>query len=195
MTKADLSLFKVVTPEFRVSYPSVFEPKIFAGQKDAKYQVTMCFDKATDLSPLKKVVGRVKTDRWGPDQAKWPKMRHPLFRDGDKEKADVAGYTNTIFVVTKSKSRPGLIDHRRQEILSPNDFYAGCYARAEVMAYAYDNEFGKGVGFSLFNLQKLREGEKLSGKKDASDVFDEVEDGSDDEANYEDDSGDDDVGF
>lgn len=184
---ANLEKVKVVTPEFRVSYPAVFEPKQFKGQKDAKYGVTMIFDKAIDLSGLKKAVYCAKVEKWGPDKTKHPKIKHPLFRDGDEEKGDVAGYQDSIFCVAKSKEQPGLVNSRRQAIVSPKDFYAGCYARAEVIAYAYDNEFGKGVGLSLQNIQKLRDGDKLSGKKDAEDVFDAVEDGSDDEENYDED--------
>jgi hypothetical protein len=105
--KMDIELKKCLTPEFRVSFPAVFQPKAFQGQ-DPKYSVTMLFDKATDLAPLKKIVRAAASETWGPDPKKWPKFKHPVFRDGDADKPDVAGYENTIFAVAKSKIQPGL---------------------------------------------------------------------------------------
>jgi hypothetical protein len=181
--KIDIELVKCVTPEFRVSFPAVFEPKAFEGQ-EAKYSVTMLFDKGTDLAAVKKIVRNAAADAWGADPKKWPKFKHPVFRDGDKDKPDVAGYENTIFSVAKSKTQPGLVDQQRQAILNPRDFYAGCYARAEIIAYSYDKAGNKGIGLSLQNIQKLRDGERLGGRKNAEDVFDSVDDLADEESSY-----------
>ncbi len=181
--KVDIAAQKCVTPEFRVSFPYVFKPTSFKNQ-EPKFSVTMLFDKDTDLTGVKKIVRAAAAAEFGADPKKWPKFKHPVFRDGDSEKPDVAGYENTIFAVAKNKTQPGLVDPRRQPILNERDFYAGCYARAEIIAYAYDNEFGKGIGLSLQNIQKLRDGEKLGGRKNAEDVFDEVADLGDDESSY-----------
>lgn len=196
MSKApnDVEAKKCVTPEFRVSFPAVFEPKLFEGQKEAKYSVTMLFDKKTDLTALKKIARAAGTEKWGADQKKWPKFRYAAFRDGDAEKPDTVGYENTIFCTAKSKVQPGLVDGRRQAILSQQDFYAGCYARAEIIAYAYDQAGNKGIGFALQNIQKLRDGERLSGRKEAADVFDEVADASESEESYNTEATDDNAG-
>jgi hypothetical protein len=68
--------------------------------------------------------------------------------------------------------------------LNERDFYAGCFARAEIIAYAYDQAGNKGIGLSLQNVQKLRDGDRLGGRKDAADVFDAVGDASDSEESY-----------
>lgn len=174
---------KVVTPKFRVSFPAIIKPKAFENQ-EPKYSVVMLFDKATDLAGMKLAASNAATEKWGPDRKDWPKFRYPTFRDGDDERAHVQGYANTIFVTASSKNQPGLVDNALCPILAEADFYAGCYARAELIAFAYDKAGNKGVGFSLQNLQKLGDGEKFSGRKDASAVFDKVEDGSDDESSY-----------
>lgn len=187
MASVDIELKKCVTPEFRVSFPALFKPKVFKGQEasEAKFGITMLFNKKQDLTALKKAALAAGTEKWGADRSKWPKFRYPTFRDGDDEKGDTEGYENTIFVSAKSKNQPGIVGPNLQPILNERDIYAGCFARAEVIAYAYDQAGNKGIGFSLQNVQKLREGDPLSGRKDASDVFDAVEDLSDDAGTYE----------
>jgi len=182
---------KCVTHEFRVSFPAIFEPKAFEGQ-EPKYSLVMLFDKKTDLgtpankqrNSLKQAVKNAAEEKWGPRE-KWPKNLRMPFRDGD-EKADKQGYEGTIFVSTSSKLQPGLVGPSNQPILNPKDFYAGCYARAEVIAFAYDKAGNKGVSFSLQNIQKTRDGEAFSGRRDAASVFDAVEDTSEDASSYDD---------
>jgi Protein of unknown function (DUF2815) len=191
----DLSAFKLVTPEFRVSYPAVITPKAFKNQAPA-WSVTMNFKKTQDISSLKKAAEAVCIDKWGQDRAKWPKNLRSPFRDGDKEKADKEGYQGCWFVKAQhKKSPPGLVGPNKQPILNEADFYAGCYARAEILAYAYDNEFGAGIGFSLQNVQKVRDGEPLSGRSKPEDVFDSVESDSDNATHYPDASSSDGLGF
>lgn len=164
---------KIITPKFRVSFPQVFEPKGFEGQ-EPKYSVVMLFDKATDISALKKLAQKAVEERW-PDPAKRPKGLKNPFRDGDIEKAGMDGYANTIFITATSKMKPGLVDKNAQPIIDQDEFYAGCYARAQLTAYAYDKAGNKGVAFGLQHIQKLEEGEPFSGRAKAEDVFGAVE--------------------
>lgn len=181
---------KCTTPEFRASFPAVFKAKAFEDQ-EAKFSVTMLFPKNADLKEtLRRAAFNATVEKWGPDKTKWPKNLRSPFRDGD-DKDNLKGYRGCIYVTATSKHQPGVIDRQKNEILAEADFYAGCYARATVIAFAYDVKGNKGIGFSLQNVQKLRDGEKFSGRKDAVDDFDDVEDTSDDEHSY-DSSGDDD---
>lgn len=173
---------KCLTPKFRVSFPAVFKAKAFKEQ-EPKYSVVMLFDKKADLKELKRAANNAIIEKFGPDKTRWPaKLRSP-FRDGN-EKQDLQGYANTIFVTASSKQQPGVINQRKEDILSEQEFYAGCYARATLIAFYYDQSGNKGVSFSLQNLQKMADGEKFSGRRDAAEEFDEVEDGSDNPENY-----------
>ena len=180
-TKNSIALKKTVTPEFRVSFPQVFEAKSFQGNP-AKFSIVMLFDKKTDLTALKKIALYVATEKWGAKE-KWPKGLKMPFRDGD-EKADTLGYEGCIFVTATSKLKPGLVGPSLEPILNQADFYAGCYARAEIIAFAYDTAGNRGVSFSLQNIQKLRDGESLSGRKAAASVFDAVADTSESAESY-----------
>lgn len=188
MEKMDIKEKKCMTPEFRVSFPQVFEPKAFQGQ-EPKYSVVMLFDKKTDLKALKDAAFNAAKEMWG-EKAKWPKNFKMPFRDGD-EKADQLGYAGKIFVTATSKKRPGVVNQKLDDIVNKEEFYAGCYARAVLIAFAYSKAGNAGVSFALQHVQKLRDGEKFGGGKAARDEFSVVDDGSEDAGNYSDD----DTGF
>ena len=57
-----------------------------------------------------------------------------------------------------------------------DEIYAGCYCRATVTVYSYDNR-SKGVAIGLMNVQKVKDGERLDSRTDAAGDFDdEVDD-------------------
>jgi hypothetical protein len=163
---------KATTPEFRVSFPAIFEPKLNTLSNKEEYSIQMIFDKTADLSQLKKMAKDCVVAKWG---SKIPEKLRSPFRDGDEyndtaenQRAELEG---KIFINAKSKQRPGLVDGSLQPILDPSEFYGGCYARATVRAYAYDQKGNRGVAFGLLNVQKLRDGEPFSGKMKAEDDF------------------------
>lgn len=166
-----IELKKVKTPEFRLSFPALFKPKAFE-QQEPKFSIVMLFDKKkADLSGLKKAVAAAAQEKWGPKE-KWPKNLRLPFRDGD-EKEDMEGYKGHTFVSASSKQKPGLVDYPDRNPIDETDnkCYAGCYARATLIAFAYDKAGNKGVSFSLQNVQVLRDGKPFSGRKNAEDEF------------------------
>lgn len=178
---------KCMTPEFRVSFPQVFNPKAMNAKSEPKFSITMLFNKNTDLANLKRAVFNAANEKYG-SKEKWPKNLKLPFRDGDNERGDKPGYENTIFVSASSKQRPGVIDREKNEIMEQDGtFYAGCYARATLIAFAYEQMGNIGVSFALQNIQKLRDGEQFSGKRKAQDEFDTVEDDSSNSDNYDED--------
>lgn len=179
-----------VTPEFRVSFPVLFKAKAYKKQAP-KFSIVMLFDKKTDLTALKRAAYHATVEKYGKDKTKWPRKFKMPFRDGDVDKPDVPGYENVIFITANATEAypPGVVNQRLDPILNESELYAGCYARAQLYAYVYDEAGNVGVTFGLNNVQKLRDGKKFSGREDANKVFDAVEDvGMDDEENYEDDS-------
>lgn len=172
---------KLMTPVFRVSFPSLFEAKSY-GEGDAKYSVSAIVRKdATGLDKermkaLYKAAEKVAIDKFG--EAAFRKMRKlgqfkwPI-RDGEEK--DLDGYgPEVVFFTLSSKIAPGVIG-RHKEPLSEEDVYAGCYARATVSPYAFDNK-SKGVAFGLNNVQKVGEGEKFTQRASADEDFDEADD-------------------
>lgn len=176
---------KVTTPKFRASFAWVFKPQppMEGSTGGPKYGVTMLFDAAARKTPqydaMKKLAIAAAKEKFGdklkPDGNGWfIGLRNP-FRDG-AEKAELEGYEGTMFASATSKMQPGLVDAQLQRIISEEDFYSGCYARATVTAYGYDKAGNRGVAFGLQNIQKLADGEPFSGRTAAENDFDSVDD-------------------
>lgn len=164
----------VLTPKFRVSFPYVFRPsKPMQAGAEPKYSITMLFPKGADLSALKKAAVEACEEKWGADKTKWPKnLRNPFRDQGEKE---FEGYeAGATFITATSKQKPGLVDANVQDIIEEKDFYPGCFARASVRAFAYDQAGNRGVAFGLQNVQKLADGDPLGGRSRPSDDFEPV---------------------
>lgn len=193
MSEIDKDDLRVLTPPFRISFPNVFKPRAAFDNQEPNYNIQMLFPKdpsgypneilkkmgAEGLKPLKKAMALACKKKWG-ERENWPKFKHPAIRDGE-EKSDLAQYENMWFINARSKFKPGIVNQHGEDIISPEEFYAGAWGRATLNVYTYENKFGAGVQFGLQNLQFLCDGEALAGKKNAKDDFDIIE-GFDDDA-------------
>lgn len=192
-------LCRLVTPEFRVSYPHVFKPQAAKQGDRLKYSITMLFPKNSDLTKLKEAIKQAKIAEFGPKE-NWPKDLESPVSDGDDPKnADKEGYKGHWIVKASSNEdqRPGVVDAQVQPILDQSKFYPGCYAQAYVYAYAWFypdrlKPMKRGIGFILDHVQKLRDGKSFASKKSAEDVFAPVASA---EVSPDADDGDDDTDF
>ncbi len=175
---------KVTSPPFRVSFPEVFEKKGYDGS-DPKYSVVMLFypDKMTDPEKKRFVAMKAMLDEACREKFSGKSLsemkKSPAFKRGlrlGEEKPDLDGYgEGCVFATASSKQQPGIIDLGRDPIIRAEDFYPGCWARATLTAYGYDNK-SKGVAFGLQNIQKLGDDDSFSGRTAAEDDFDKDED-------------------
>jgi hypothetical protein len=176
-----MAVKRLMTPVFRVSFPQVFEAKGFDGGAP-KFSVAAVWDPSRFTAKEKQLwnaindlCDEVSLERFKKKMSALPANFKKAIRDG-AEKEDLAGYgEGKLFANLSSKMKPGLIDKDGNPIIDRDEFYPGCYARATVTAYAYDN-VGKGVALGLQNLQKIADGERLDSRTDASEDFDEVDD-------------------
>jgi hypothetical protein len=176
------------TPEFRVSYPNVFKPKMNDLSGKEEFSLQALFPKRADLSQLKAAAVNAIQKKWGD---KKPNGLKSPFRDqGERKNEDgiiPEGYAEgAIFINLKSTRQPGVVDKKVQPIIDQEDFYAGCYAIASVSCYAYEarNKEGKvlarGVSFGLNNIQKTRDGDPFSGRRKAEEEFEAITGGDED---------------
>jgi hypothetical protein len=181
-----------MTPEFRVSFPNVFEPRKNELSGKMEYSLVALFAHGADLSALKAAAAKVLVDKFGPDQAKWPTGLRSPFRDqAERARKDPNGVpvlgsdgkpilqdghvAGAIFLNLKSNNKPGLVDQNVQDIIEQHLFYSGCYARATVRPYYYDQKGNRGVAFGLQNIQKVRDGDPLGGRSTPAQDFKPVE--------------------
>lgn len=170
---------KVVTPPFRVSFPAVFEPSSYQGG-DPKYSVVGLFypGKFTDAdkkawASMQAIADVASKDKFKKAVKDLPaNLKRPIRSGAEKEHLEGYNVPGCMFATFSSKQRPGIVDRNKQPILTEEDFYPGCWARATITAYPYDN-VGKGVAFGLHNLQKLGDDENFTGRVAAEEDFDD----------------------
>lgn len=165
----------VITPEFRAAFANVFQTTKTPNGQD-RYQLTALFEPGENLDALKKLAKEALEAKWGTDKSKHPKGLRSPFRKQSEKAGDYEGFLDdddAVFINMATIQQPGIVDANLKDIIDPKQFYSGCYARAEVNAYAYDKSGNKGVAFGLNNIQKLRDGERLGGggRAKASSVF------------------------
>jgi len=171
----------LVTKRVRFSFPHVFEAHAMEEGQQKKYSVCIIIPK-TATSHLKELRAAIKAAfEKGVAEGKFGKKtadmtwKNPL-RDGDKDRPDDAAYIDSYFINCTTNNKPGVVGADR-EPLSAAEFYSGCYGRVSLNFYAFNVSGNKGIAAGLNNVQKLADGERLSGGSSAEDDFaDEEED-------------------
>lgn len=177
----------ITTPKFRVSYPNVFKPRLNTLSNKEEYSVKALFQKDADLKQLKDAVEAAIISKFGPDKKKWPKLRLPFKDQGEcfVKGTDVllSGHeAGAIYINLKnSKKKPVVVDQRNLPIVDESLFYSGCWARAMVNVYCYGHTVNNGVSISLEGIQKVSEGEPLSGAPRPEEMFSPVVDSDENE--------------
>ncbi len=169
---------KVVTGVVRLSYANVWEPKSINGGAE-KYSVSLIIPKSDKktISEIEKAIDNAIKEGASKFGGKVPNkstLKLPL-RDGDSERDDEA-YKDSFFVNANSTTAPQIVDTRVQPILDRNEVYSGVYARVSITFYAFNSNGNKGIACGLGNIQKVRDGEPLGGRSNATDDFTTLED-------------------
>lgn len=176
---------KVVTGKVRFSYVKVFQPEVDDKGRE-KFSVCLLIPKS-DKATLAKIQAAVEAAKQagaaklaGPNGKIPPNIKLPL-RDGDTERDTEAQpeYAGQYFINAVSYTRPGIVDANVQPILDSTELYSGCYGRASVNFYAFNNEGNRGIACGLNNLQKLEDGDFLGGRSRPEDDFEPVDIDSD----------------
>lgn len=174
---------KMLTGKVRLSYANLYKPRAAEEGAEPKYSVCLLIpkeDKET-VAKIKACVEKAKAkgaEIWGGKVPAGLKM--PL-RDGDTER-DAPEYKGHWFVNANSGMKPDVVGKERdiENRLIPlpeKDVYSGCYARVTLNFFPYSQKGNKGIGAGLNNVQKLADGEPLSGRSNAdSDFSDDEED-------------------
>lgn len=175
-------LTKVVTGKVRLSYVHIFEPHAFDSAPNKKQYSVCVLVKKTDKATIDKVVRAIEAAKVDGKVSKWnnklpAKLWNPL-RDGDEEHPEDEAFANCFFLNAKSNNKPGIVDVNLNPILDKDEVYSGCYGRVSLSFFPYAVSGSSGIGVGLNNIQKVADGEPLSGRANAEDDF---SDGFDDE--------------
>lgn len=169
---------RLYTPRGTACFVNLHVPK---QRTDAKgepsgklnYSLLMYFPEGANLRELEAAAEAAAREKFG---AKWEvlkrggKLNWP-FRDAlELEDSGPPFDKPGICVNLKSEDRPGIVDVDAMPLMDKSDVYSGMECRVSCRVYAYDN-LSKGVAFALVNVQKLGDGERLSGNPSAEDDF------------------------
>jgi hypothetical protein len=174
---ADNKVKKITTKKFRVSFPHVFKAQTTpSGEQRFSLVMLIPADDKVTISDLQKLAKAAAYEKWTKEavDSKKVKINWPM-RDGEEKADQYDGYSGMVFATASSKNKPKVVDKNVDPILDESEFYAGCYARAAVNAYAWEWKGKKGVSFGLINVQKLAEGERFGFASNPEDDFDVVE--------------------
>lgn len=163
---------KVITGKVRFSFVNVFEPKAFNENQTPKYSVMLLIPKS-DVGTIDKIRNAIDAaaqkglhTKFG---GKLPAVLKTTLKDADKDTnndgevfKDIWDYVAGHYIINVSSlNRPGIVDENLNPIINPVEFYSGCYGRASINFFAYNNTGSKGISAGLQNLQKLEDGEPL----------------------------------
>ena len=173
---ADLT--QVTTGTARLSYAHLTQPFDRKDGTEPRYSVTVLVPKndiATKAkidAAIEHVAQRASTGIWG--------GRPPIFaspvHDGDGVRPsdgrpfgpECRGHW--VFAAS-GKQKPSLVDLNNQDIIDPRGIYSGMYGRVNVRFFEYNRSGKKGVGCGLNHVQKVRDGEPLSGRLTVEEAF------------------------
>lgn len=172
---------QIVTPKFRISFPSVFEPKYNQLAEKNQYTLVMLFPKTDKvaLKPMMDLMARVAEHRFG----KGAKGLKNPFKDGDTAKNQAEefikeknpAYEGQMVLSSWSKNKPGVVNSKNQIILDHDEIYGGCYCRAQLNCYAYEVKGNRGIAFGLMHVQKLEDGDPFGARTRVEDAFSPVD--------------------
>ena len=171
----------MITTLVRFSYLNAFEAKATPSGA-MKFSASLLIPK-NDVAGIKAITDAInEAVQKGLDTNKFTKvqvkgLRMPL-RDGDVEfESGNRGeeYKGHFFLNASSANKPGVVKAQKGSapvpIFDPDDFYSGCYGRADVNFFPYNQAGNRGIGVGLNNLMLVREGERLDGRKSAEQAF------------------------
>lgn len=169
---------RVITPEATAMFVYVWEPRESINEGGSpQYSISLLFKKNQDLTALRNAAKEARIAAFGPKRNS--SLKDP-FRSADEMETPVPGYKGGTMITAKSKNKPGIVDADLSPITDALDFYPGCICKVSVTPYAFDKKGSKGVTFLLNNIQKVRDGTRLDGRKKAEEEFDAIGDEEDD---------------
>ncbi|MDE3023175.1 MAG: DUF2815 family protein [Pseudomonadota bacterium] len=170
----------IQTPPAMLSYPALLVPRKnkFRPEDAPTYGCTLVFPVGADLKELSAAAREALDAKFGKDEvtkmlkASPPKLRLP-FRE-DAEKYDPEKYK--FYIQISSKDKPGLVDRYagadgKPAPLDTSKLYPGCFVKAVLSVYAYENSGNRGVNFGLQHIQWWADGTRLDNRIEAADAF------------------------
>lgn len=163
----------VTTGKARLSYVHLFKPYAAAQGQEEKFSVTILVPKA-DVDTMARINAAIEAAKQKGTAEKWngvcpPIVPDPVY-DGDGVRPsdgmpfgeECKGHW--VFTASaKADYPPEVVDKMGNPIINQSEVYSGMYGRVNVNFFPYAFGGKKGIGCGLGPVQKLEDGEALSG--------------------------------
>src|SRR5215471_3364601 len=136
------------TPYGILSFPHLFQPKARSEGGEPVFSASLIFDPSQQnteaFKAMKSACIATAKEEWG-DKVNLKSLHMP-FRDAGEKADQYEGYEEGgIFINPWTKSRPGIVDARRQDILLPEEVWAGQLVRMNITPFAWSRSGKQGV--------------------------------------------------
>lgn len=168
----------ITTGKVRLSFCHVWQPQTPQNGGEPKYSVTILIPKsdAVTINALYTEMEQAKqigvNNVWGGTMP--PIVKIPLY-DGDGVRPSGEPFgpecKGHMVITASSKAQPQVVDLNVQPILNQAEVYSGCYGRVSLNFFAYNQAGNRGIGCGLNCIQKVADGEPLSGGVSAQEAF------------------------
>lgn len=175
---------KITIKNVRLAFPALFSPKAMPNEPadKAAYSASFILDPATNAADIKAInaaIDVVAKEKWG---AKADTVMKGIRAKGDvclrsgDEKAEYDGFEGNMYISTRSKTRPLVIDRDKSPLTEQDGRpYGGCFVNASIEIWAQDNNYGKRINCQVKGVQFYKDGDAFSGGGAASpDEFDDL---------------------
>ena len=160
----------VHTPRFRMSFPTLLEPRENPGGA-LTYGVSMLYPPKTDLEPFKEALNNAIVNKLGSDRQRWPRIKRDVkdvimdfgaFNEqGNKPLPGNWKDWTVIRANAKAEYPPKVVgpmhdaDGKFPLITDKREVYGGRWARAVIDAFYFEVAGNNGVTFGLQQIQLL----------------------------------------
>ena len=157
--------------EVRFSYPHLFEMN-----DNEKYSCCLLIDKGNkEAIQLVEEATRAAAKKGAEKfwSGKTPaNLKKPL-RDGDEEHPEDPAFAGQLFLNASNTYKPKVASRDEFGLViieDPSDLYAGCYGAVTLEFFPYNTNGNRGIGVSLGNVIKLRDGNRLAGTAESAEA-------------------------
>jgi hypothetical protein len=174
---------EVVTGECRLSYVNLMTPKAITQGGTPNYSVKILIPKSDQATLNALTKARDVARQNGVTEGKKPFAQFSAvklatmsvaLKDGDTafpDNPECAGCW-VLNAKTPEDKPPGVLNEKRERVTNHTEIYSGMYGRVHIQLFPYDTAGNAGIGVSLQNVMKTKDGEPLGGaRKKAEDVF------------------------
>lgn len=168
----------ITTGKVRLSFCHVWQPQTPQNGGDPKYSVTILIPKS-DVATINALYAEMEQAKQAGVSNTWggtlpPIVKIPLYDgDGVRPSGEPFGLEckGHMVITASSKTQPQVVDLNVQPILNQAEVYSGCYGRVSLNFFAYNQAGNRGIGCGLNCVQKVADGEPLSGGVSAQEAF------------------------